>query len=616
MAIRDDDAPTRLDGPLQAGSSVPPAPDSVTQRDVPAPPDSLSELNDGYPAAGDTQHDGNAKPLGAAAHDDPPTRITAIPTLGTASGDSLGSAGTAFSITTLSDTLHLQDVERTRSFMKIAAVVAVLMALPLPFLGGNDVTKTAFGVSMAAIAVVAVWLARQLRDPLNYRTRPITIAAVVCVTGAFAGINYFGVFSPAPIVIPFGLYFFGLSQSFRGTLAVCCSCGLAYLVFALFYLTGTIADPGLINASGLGILEMIAIVSLVEVLIFATYMVARMSRRATEDALEQHDRAVRAVAGRDALLAEARMDLQDVLRARGLGRFTDEVVGSYRLGDILGRGGMGEVYDAVHVDREDPAAVKLLHGHILGDPDNLKRFLRECKVAASLDVPNVVRVFETSEPDEPIPYIAMERLHGQDLSDYLRAHGRMRMTAVLRLIRQVGRGLDAARAKGIVHRDIKPRNLFLAEQQGTKRAMWKILDFGVSKLMSEQTMTNQSVVGTPSYMAPEQATGDEVSHRADLFALAVIAYRALTGRPAFPGDAPAAILYQVVHRMPPRPSDFAPKLNADIDDVLAIALAKDPWERFDSATELADALENASKERLPAALRERAARLHSTHPWN
>jgi serine/threonine-protein kinase len=228
----------------------------------------------------------------------------------------------------------------------------------------------------------------------------------------------------------------------------------------------------------------------------------------------------------------------------------------------------------------------------------------------------VVRVFETSNPDAPLPYIAMERLRGQDLSDYLRAHGRMRMTAVLRLIRQVGRGLDAARSKGIVHRDIKPRNVFCAEQPGARQPIWKILDFGVSKLIDAPTMTHQNIVGTPSYMAPEQASGGDVSHRADLFALAVIAYRALTGRPAFPGDAPAAILYQVVHRMPPRPSDFTPKLNSDIDGVLAIAMAKDPWERFDSAAEFADALENARKERLPAALRERAARLQRTHPWD
>jgi serine/threonine protein kinase len=291
-------------------------------------------------------------------------------------------------------------------------------------------------------------------------------------------------------------------------------------------------------------------------------------------------------------------------------------VGRYHVGELLGRGGMGEVYEAVHVDSEEAVALKLLHPHVLGDHDAMKRFLRECQLAARLKVAHVVKVNEVSEPTAPIPFIAMERLVGRDLAEVLRADGRMSQKDVLQLLREVGRGLDAARAEGIVHRDIKPRNLFHATVAGGKPPIWKILDFGVSKLVGEQTVSVDHVVGTPSYMAPEQAEGGEVTHRTDLFALGVIAYRALTGRPAFSGDSAAAILYQVVNEMPPRPSEVNPRLSEDVDHVLGIALAKDPWDRFDSAAELADVLDKAFKSRLPETLRERALRALEKNPWS
>ena len=199
----------------------------------------------------------------------------------------------------------------------------------------------------------------------------------------------------------------------------------------------------------------------------------------------------------------------------------------------------------------------------------------------------------------------------------LRQRGRLRMRDVLRLVREVGSGLDAVRRVGIVHRDIKPRNLFYSEKAGELKrrdGIWKILDFGVSKLAGDVTMTRQNLVGTPSYMAPEQASGEEVTHRTDLFSLAVIAYRALTGRPAFTGDSALVIMYRVVNEMPPQPTVVA-RLAPQLDDVFAIALAKDPWERFDSASELADALEKAGKGRLPKALRGRGRRLASVWPW-
>jgi serine/threonine-protein kinase len=206
----------------------------------------------------------------------------------------------------------------------------------------------------------------------------------------------------------------------------------------------------------------------------------------------------------------------------------------------------------------------------------------------------------------------MERLSGVDLSDYLREHRRMGVRSVLSMVRQVGRGLDAAHAAGIVHRDLKPRNLFLSRQGDDET--WKILDFGVARAQGEETLTTHKVVGTPNYMAPEQANGREVTHRTDLFALGVIAYRALTGHPAFEGETTAEILYKVVHRMPLRPSAAAP-LPPDIDLALAIAMAKAPADRFGSPRELVQALEQASRGQLDGALRARAEAVMARHPW-
>ncbi len=523
----------------------------------------------------------------------------------------------SLSISTLRDTMQSQDAARTRGFVGIAAVVCVAMTLPLAFVGGDPFNKRLFAASMLVTAGACGALYLRLRDPLAYQLHHVLRVGYVSVVGAMCGIHYFGFFSPAPVVIPFGLYFFGLARSFGGTLAVLLLCAVGYAAMAVPIGLGWLPDRGLLPVRELSGLEVGIVVAAVEVIFFATYTIARISRRATEDAIAQHDRAIRLVAGREALLYEARMDLEGALRARGLGRFTNEIVGRYRLFELLGRGGMGEVYEARHLDSEEEVAVKLLHPHVLGDEAAVSRFMRECELLSRLDVPHVVKVVETSGPEEPIPFIAMERLRGTDLSDLLRSTGKMPMRDVLQLIREVGRGLDAAREANIVHRDIKPRNVFFAKSEGSARGHWKILDFGVGKLgEDEATLTQKNLVGTPSYMAPEQARGGEVTHRTDLYALGVIAYRALTGRPAFSAETPAAILYQVVNEMPPRPSELSPRLGDDVDLVLGIAMAKDPFDRFDSATELADMLERAAKRRLPSAMRDRARRVVEKHPWS
>lgn len=527
------------------------------------------------------------------------------------SGVTTGSRVT--SVITPRDTLHVQEIARTRVFTVMVVGFAGLVLATLPFIGGDDGAKRLFVVALVGIAASCGWLRWVVRTDEGYTITRATSVAYVTVVGAFAGIWFFGVFSPAVMILPFGIAFFSVGQAARSVTAVYLSCAFVLLGLGVLVSADPSLDRGLVHAGSLTPLQRAVILLLEQTTLLVTFVMQRRARTATLEAIEQHDRVIRSLAQRDVLLAEARHDLAQAMQLGGVGRWTEEVVGSFHLGRIIGRGAMGEVYEAERTPGGEPAAVKLLHPHVFAQPDLVARFVREARIVASLKAPHVVRVLEVSAPDARVPYIAMERLVGADLTDHLREHKRMSLRAVLTMIRQVGAGLDAAKAAGVVHRDLKPRNLFLA-RTGTAQESWKILDFGVARLTGEETLTQDQIVGTPNYMAPEQASGGEVTYRTDLFALGVIAYRVLTGRPAFEGETTAEILYKVVHAMPPRPTAVAP-VPPDFDLVLAIALAKVPGDRFDSAAHLADALDAAARGTLDAALRTRAQALLARLDW-
>ena len=534
---------------------------------------------------------------------------------GGASGELPSSASTGSRVTSVitpRDTLNVQEIARTRTFTVIVVVFASLVIALLALVGGDPGAKRLFVASLVGIAIASAWLRWQVRTDEGYTVARATSVAYVTILGAFTGIWFFGVFSPAPMILPFGIAFFSIGQSRAAVTSVYVTCAGLLLLLTLLVALGVVPDQGMIHTVGLSRLEQCVFVVLMQTTLFVTFFMQRQARAATLAAIEQHDGVVRSLAHRDALLAEARHDLDQALQAGGLGRWSDEVLGSFRLGRVIGRGAMGEVYEAVHVQSGDLAAVKLLHPHVLAQADLAARFVREARIVSGLTDAHVVRVLEVSAADSRVPYLAMERLQGQDLTDYLREHKRMSLRGVLTMLRQVGSGLDAARAAGVVHRDLKPRNLFLA-RVGSQE-VWKILDFGVARITGEETLTQDQIVGTPNYMAPEQANGGVVTHRSDLFAMGVIAYRTLTGRPAFEGETTAEILYKVVHTMPPRPSAVA-TLPADLDLVLAVALAKSPDDRFGSAAELAQALDAAARGRLDAALRARAQKLLAKLDW-
>ncbi len=313
---------------------------------------------------------------------------------------------------------------------------------------------------------------------------------------------------------------------------------------------------------------------------------------------------------RDAQLAEARRELDKALRP-GDGRHPGETVGAYKLGQLVGRGGMGEVYRGIHVTTGKLAAVKLLHPYLLDNPDDVRRFLREAEVTAAVRPEHVVEVLELGETKEGSPFLAMERLDGHDLGWHLRKVGKLGLPAVIDLVDQLAGALTKMREEGIVHRDLKPGNLFLTDSIPPK---WKVLDFGLSKLAGAGgTLTRDAAIGTPSYMAPEQVEG-KADHRTDLYAVAAIVYRALTGSPPFAGEDAAMILFHVVCSQPAPPAQFV-QLPSDVELVLAVGLAKQVSDRLESVEDFAVALRRAADADLDDRTRAKGWSLLKKAPW-
>ncbi len=385
--------------------------------------------------------------------------------------------------------------------------------------------------------------------------------------------------------------------------------GLAALI-----ISGAVPDHGLLSSEGRSLVEKIVIQALVVVVYLVTFVIARAAKRQAEKSVFELDQAVRGIVQRDALLQEARDDLDQALQVGGPGRFTGQQIGSYLLGVIIGRGAAGEIYEAVDTRTDELAAVKLLQRNALRDPRQLSRFMREANTVTTLSSSNVVKVLEVGDASDALPYLAMERLHGHDLARELRQRRQLPLEEVVRLVNDVANGLEAARRASIVHRDLKPQNIFRAETNGS--FCWKILDFGVSMFEHGRgALTNGAVIGTPIYMAPEQAQSKPVDHRADVYGLSAVAYRSLTGNPPFHGGNLPSILYDVVHKMPRRPSELV-DTPAAIDHVLIIGLSKRPDARFETAKKFADALAAAATGHFDESLHQRAKVILARHPWS
>jgi serine/threonine-protein kinase len=410
-------------------------------------------------------------------------------------------------------------------------------------------------------------------------------------------------------MIVIGIHFVARTEAERIARWIFASAVLSYTALAAAIISGVLADPGVFASDGPSDRTALGVGALFVLATFwLAYYTARQFRMASLAAIEDLQRATREASQRAALMDELRSDLERALHA-GPGRHSDQVVGRFRLGVVIGRGAMGEVYDGYDVATGAPLAVKLLRPGLAADPVQRTRLARELRAGRALDSRHVVRVIEGA-PDAELPFLAMELLHGHTLAEQFRREPRLTGDALRTLCRPVAGVIDLAAAAGIVHRDLKPQNLFLCDD-GT----WKVLDFGVALIGSEIAAPDaEAVVGTPHYMAPEQALGQRADTRADLHALGAIAYRCATGRHPFDAADPAALLYAIVHRMPVRPGALA-DLPADFDRFCALALAKSPDQRIASGAGLVRALDAALRGELDRDARDRADALIRMHPW-
>jgi hypothetical protein len=506
--------------------------------------------------------------------------------------------------------LHTAETEQSRRMAITGFFFSVLGVVVSPLFGGDPKAKLVAIVAFAAAALNNAWLWWAASESRRYTERKV-VAYFVVASFLNAGIVYYlGVFGPILAMFVLNVYTACLGYGRRVASVTLVGSVAPFVALAVPITAGWLVDRGLVSVTAyVGPVGRGVIVAAFVAFLVLVYSQARRTRDVIVKSLAERDAAVRTASHREALFLEARRDLENALQAGGLGRFTDQTLGSYKLGAVLARGGMGEVYEAVSVKDGTPAAVKLLLPEVLARAEFVRRFLREVRIAASLDSPHVVKVFEVGGESAPLPYLAMERLEGEDLAQILRRKERLSAEETIDLARQVGSGLRVARDAGIVHRDLKPQNLFLAK--GT----WKILDFGISKLADQGgTLTEGVAIGTPRYMAPEQARNAEVGPAADMYGLGAVAYRALTGCQPYKAADVAEVLVAVMTAMPIRPTALA-ELPRDVDLVLALALAKDPKDRFESGEALADALAAATTSRLDGKLRRRASKLLDALPW-
>ncbi len=283
------------------------------------------------------------------------------------------------------------------------------------------------------------------------------------------------------------------------------------------------------------------------------------------------------------------------------------VNGKYRLGRLLGEGGMGSIFEARHEFLGTEHALKFLHPALSSRANVVARFVQEARVSANIKSPHVVSVSDVDQSPEGLAFLVMELLHGEPLSQRLAREPVLPASLALTIAVQVLLALEAAHGHGVVHRDMKPENVFLTDAPGDPGAtsdglLVKILDFGIAKLRSLGEVRAQltrpgALMGTPEYMAPEQVfAADAVDARADLYAVGAMIFEMLAGRRPLQGDDPRALAAAVSSGQTPRLDAVAPNVPAPIADVVAIALAPKPNDRFSSAAAMRQAIVNAAQE--------------------
>jgi beta-lactam-binding protein with PASTA domain/predicted Ser/Thr protein kinase len=262
----------------------------------------------------------------------------------------------------------------------------------------------------------------------------------------------------------------------------------------------------------------------------------------------------------------------------------------YRVEARIGAGGMAEVFRGIDPVLNRTVAIKVLLPQFARDAGFVARFRREAQAAARLSHPNIVGVFDTGS-DGDTQYIVMEFIEGRTLAEFLATGRRLTTEQSIEIGQKIASALGVAHAQGIVHRDIKPANVMV-----TRDGTVKVMDFGIARMQSLETAPQtSSVLGTPAYLSPEQAQGQAVDARSDLYSLGVVLYELLAGRPPFTGDSPVAIAYKQVNETPVPPSALNREVPPALDAVVMKALSKNPANRYQTAAELSADLERAKR---------------------
>jgi serine/threonine-protein kinase len=271
-------------------------------------------------------------------------------------------------------------------------------------------------------------------------------------------------------------------------------------------------------------------------------------------------------------------------------------IGRFPILGLLGQGAMGRVFHGVHPEIGCDVAIKVLDSAQARTAEGVERFLREIKSLRVIRHPNVVQVFEAALGKDGSPFLVMEYLEGESLVSYLRRTPRLPLGLALRIALDIARGLNAAHHSGMIHRDVKPGNVFLVGPVGQPVGL-KLVDFGLARMSGAGPLTARGViVGTCEYMAPEQTVGDPVGRRADIYALGIVLYRMLTGRLPFEGDT-SAVLAQQLAKLPDPPSKYNPDIPPAVERIVLNLMRKVPGNRYPDTEDLIMDLERATGQR-------------------
>jgi tRNA A-37 threonylcarbamoyl transferase component Bud32 len=457
---------------------------------------------------------------------------------------------------------------------------------------------------LGADIVVSWWLWRRARTRAQMRRLVIAGAVLECLStmlmGWFLGSSNSHMAAFALVI----LILYRVAFDLRVGLIVLCTLFAVWWAVVVAEVAGWIPAQ-LANAHGVDYVytepaRQLGSMAFLSVIFLVTFVVSNWSVAR----LRHKERAIRIL--REALAAS---------ESGKLGRHTGRVLNdTYAVGSLIAAGGMGEVYRGHHQRTRRAVAIKILHPHLVDDELLLRRFRREAEITGTLGSRNIVEVIDV-DIDDGQPYLVLELLEGEDLMARI-AGGPLPPALVADLVDQLADGLAVAHEAGVVHRDLKPENVFLVRDPAG--LLVKILDFGVSKIRSNATAITQEValLGTPDFMAPEQAVGitEEVGPAADIFALGGIVYCALSGRRPFAGASVPAVLRRICDEEPFPLLELRPEVPLALEQVLAIAMAKEPGQRYATVRELAADLRAALDGTAGEALARRAAGVRRGRP--